>query len=265
MTLVTTHSIISAKNLSVGYKIKKRIITVSKEINLELSRGKLVCVLGKNGIGKSTLLRTLTKIQPKLAGEIIIDGQHLDTISNIELAKKMSLVLTEKIPENNLTAYELIALGRQPYTNWIDTLTELDLQHIQHAIKLTSIEDLIHKKHYELSDGQLQKVMIARSLAQNTEIITLDEPTIHLDIQSKIEIFKLLKKLTFELQKTIIVSTHEIPLALQLADELVLMYEHGITKGSTDKLIENGSISNLFDNNHIKFDLNSKQFLINEL
>jgi len=131
------------------------------------------------------------------------------------------------------------------------------------AIEQTKIKDIIHKKHYELSDGQLQKVMIARSLAQNTEIITLDEPTAHLDIHNKIEIFNLLKKLTQKLHKTILISTHEIHLALQLADELWLMNETEIISGKTEDLIANESVAKLFSSDLVTFDLKLKQFIIN--
>jgi len=259
----TTSHIIKTTNLSIGYQSKKNTTYVAKDINLTLDKGVLVCILGKNGIGKSTLLRTLTNVQPKLSGEIILNGKPLETISNAELAKKMSLVLTERIPESNLTVYELIALGRQPYTNWIGALTKEDLNFIEVAIQQTNIKDIVYKKHYELSDGQLQKVMIARALVQNTEIITLDEPTAHLDLHNKIEIFQLLKKLSQDLHKTILISTHEIHLALQLADELWLMNDNDILTGKTEELIANESVAKLFSSDLVTFDLKSKQFIIN--
>ncbi len=255
--------VIQTHNLNIGYQTKKNTTCVAKDVNLSLTKGNLVCVLGKNGIGKSTLLRTLTKVQPKLSGEITLGGKKLETIPNIELAKKMSLVLTERIPESNLTVYELIALGRQPYTNWVGTLTDDDKKHIEIAIQQTNSKGFINKKHYELSDGQLQKVMIARALAQNTEIITLDEPTAHLDIHNKIEIFQLLKKMTQKLGKTILISTHEIHIALQLADQLWLMNEKEIISGKTEDLITDKSVSKLFTSDLVRFDLKSKQFIIN--
>ena len=258
-----SNTIIQASDLSIGYKTGKKAIHVAENIDLSLYKGNLVCILGKNGIGKSTLLRTLTKVQPKLSGKIVLGGQNLETITNTELAKKMSLVLTERIPENNLSVYELIALGRQPYTNWVGSLTDDDYGHIDSAIAQTNIKGIIHKKYHELSDGQLQKVMIARALAQNTEIITLDEPTAHLDIHNKIEIFNLLKELTQELHKTILISTHEIHIALQIADELWLMNENGILSGKTQTLIENRSVAKLFSSDLVTFDLKSKQFIIN--
>ena len=259
------HSNISlqTRKLAIGYKTKRATTYVAENINLSLHKGSFVCILGKNGIGKSTLLRTLTKVQPKLSGEILLSGNKLEEIPNNDLAKNIGLVLTEKIPTSNLTVYELIALGRQPYTNWIGTLTDKDLAHIELAIEQTNCTDIIDKKHYELSDGQLQKVMIARVLAQDTELITFDEPTAHLDIQNKIEIFQLVKKLSRELHKTILISTHEIQLALQLSDALWLMNENGIVSGKTETLIENKSVEKLFTSDLVKFDVKSKQFIIN--
>jgi len=260
---VNNKHIIKTIKLGIGYFNRKEATCVIDNINLSLNKGNFVCVLGKNGIGKSTLLRTLTKVQPKLSGEITLNGKPLETVSNPELAKKMSLVLTERIPESNLSVYELIALGRQPYTNWIGKLNDKDHQQINLAIKQVHLEDLLDKKHDELSDGELQKVMIARALAQDTELIILDEPTAHLDIHNKIEIFTLLKKLCKELHKTILISTHEIHLALQLSNELWLINDSGIVSGQTESLINDGSISKLFSSDLITFDLKSKQFIIN--
>ena len=262
MTNQDSH-IIKTNNLAIGYFNRKETTCIVDDINLSLTKGNFVCVLGKNGIGKSTLLRTLTKVQPKLSGEIILDGKNLESISNPELAKKLSLVLTERIPESNLTVYELIALGRQPYTNWIGKLNEDDLQQIDWAIEQLNIKELIAKKHDELSDGQLQKVMIARALVQDTEIIILEEPTVHLDLHNTIEIFSILKKLSKDYNKTILISTHEIHLALQLADQLWLLKDDGITSGQTESLITDGSVSKLFSTDLITFDIKSKQFIIN--
>lgn len=254
--------IVETHNLAIGYKIKKELLTIARGINIKQQPQQLVALLGKNGIGKSTLLRTLTKVQPELSGKITLNGKNLQEVSAKVLSQKVSLVLTERIPESNLTVYELIALGRQPYTNWIGTLTEEDKNFIATAIDSTNTKDFIHKKHHELSDGQLQKVMIARALAQNTEIIILDEPTAHLDIHHKIEVFNLLQTLVKKFKKTIIVSTHEIQLALQLADELWLMNETGFISGDTQNLIASNKLTNLFDSELIEFDTNSKQFII---
>ena len=253
-------NILQADHLSIGYQSKKESTVIAKDLNLKLQKGTLVCLLGKNGIGKSTLLRTLTKVQPKLSGDIKIQNADIDDIDINQLAKNISLVLTEKIPPSNLTVYELIALGRQPYTNWLGTLTSQDKKHINFAIEQTHLHNLIHKRCDELSDGQLQRVMICRALAQDTNIIILDEPTAHLDIQHKIETFKLLHNLAEQLDKTILISTHEVQLALQMADILWLMTDQGLITGTPDTLIENNNINQLFDSNIIRFDKKSNQF-----
>ncbi|MGV8945703.1 MAG: ABC transporter ATP-binding protein [Lutibacter sp.] len=254
--------IIKTVNLSIGYTSKKVVNTIASNLNIELNKGKLVCLLGKNGIGKSTLLRTLTKVQPALSGEIFINNSNLNLLNSIDLAKSLSLVLTEHLPESNLSVFELVALGRTPYTNWMGNLSETDLKFINNAFEQTNTKHLINSKYYELSDGQLQKVLIARALAQNTDIIILDEPTAHLDIHHTIETLVLLKKLAKTFHKTIIISTHEINLALQLADVLWLMKPSGFTAGTTENLIENESLNQLFESDLIGFSKTLKQFTI---
>lgn len=260
--IVKNQHIIKTSNLSIGYSSKKKEITIAANLNIELGKGKLVCLLGKNGIGKSTLLRTLTKVQPALRGEIFINNNNLKTLNSVDLAKSLSLVLTEHLPESNLSVYELVALGRQPYTNWVGNLTETDLKFIDTALEQTNIKHLANAKYYELSDGQLQKVLIARALSQNTDIIILDEPTAHLDIHHTIETFALLKKLAKEFQKTIIVSTHEINLALQVADILWLMTPSNFLADTTENLIENDSLNQLFESDLISFNKTLKQFTL---
>ena len=254
--------IIKTTNLSIGYASKKKVNTIASNLNIELGEGNLVCLLGKNGIGKSTLLRTLTKVQPALSGKIYINNNNLKTLNSLDLAKSLSLVLTEHLPESNLTVFELVALGRQPYTNWVGNLSETDLKFIDTAFEQTNTKHLINSKYYELSDGQLQKVLIARALAQNTNIIILDEPTAHLDIHHTIETFALLKKLAKDFHKTIIVSTHEINLALQLADILWLMTPSNFMADTTENLIENNCLDQLFESDLISFNKTLKQFTV---
>ncbi|MCK0131259.1 ABC transporter ATP-binding protein [Flavobacteriaceae bacterium F08102] len=252
---------IQTRDLTIGYRTKKSELVIGSNFNVTLQSGKLVCLLGKNGIGKSTLLRTLSRLQPQLKGEIWIDQEKIEHWTAPELAQKISTVFTERIPANNLTVYELIALGRQPYTNWLGKLSEIDHRYINLAISQTQCETLLNKKHHELSDGQLQKVMIARSLAQNTPIITLDEPTAHLDMHHKISLFILLKQLAKKMNKAILVSTHEIHYALEMADELWLMNEQGITSGETEKLIKNNALDELFSTELMRFDALKRQFV----
>lgn len=256
------HKVLSTKNLSIGYGSKKGDNEIAKNINLELQKGELVCLVGRNGIGKSTLLRTLSKMQPRLGGEIYLENKNIDDYSRIDLAKIISLVLTERIPSSNLTVYELIALGRQPYTNWIGKLLQEDLDHINEAIQQSHLTELMHDRCDKLSDGQLQRAMICRALAQNTNLIILDEPTAHLDVQHKIETFRLLKKLAHELNRAILISSHEIQLATQIADSLWLMTEENIISGKPSELIESDQINLLFDSKSIYFDKESRQFIM---
>jgi len=254
--------ILKSENLAIGYCDSAGTTTIAKDLNIELKKGKLVCLLGRNGIGKSTLLRTLSNTQFKLKGHIFINNKNLADINAVNLAKKISLVLTERIPESQLSVYQIIALGRQPYTNWLGKLSKTDLQKIDQAIELLQIKHLIYKKNYQLSDGQLQKVMIARALAQDTEIIILDEPTAHLDLHHKIEVFKVLKELVTKMNKTIIVSTHEVNIALHLADELWLMTEEKFSSGTTESLLKSKDLEKLFPKNQIIFNSELKQFTL---
>ena len=255
-------AILQAKGLSIGYRSGKRETVIASDLNLVARESEVICLLGQNGIGKSTLLRTLSRMQPALKGEIQINDRSIDDISRNELAKKIGLVLTERIPDTNLTVYEMVALGRQPYTNWIGKMGIEDENRVARALKDSQLEELAEERCDELSDGQLQRAMICRAVAQDTDLILLDEPTAHLDIQHKIETFQLLRKLAKDLKRTVLISTHEVQLATQMADVLWLMNPSGITSGKPDELIEAGRINELFDKNTIVFDKESRQFKI---
>lgn len=229
---------------------------------MSIEKGKLVTVLGKNGIGKSTLLRTVSKVQQPLDGAVFINQKNLEQQTNAELSTVLSLVLTERLPESQLTVFKLVALGRQPYTNWIDKLSETDLEKINWAINQTEIEHLKDKFFYELSDGQLQRVLIARALAQDTAIIILDEPTAHIDLHHTIKIFALLKKLVNETSKTIILSSHEVNLSIQFADEIVLFTDDKIKTGTPSSLIQVNAFDNLFPKDIVRFNKKLSQFVI---
>ena len=255
-------TIISTHDLSIGYKTKKETIVIAENLNLELTSGKLITLVGANGIGKSTLLRTLTGIQKPIDGEVLLHEKNLKSYETLELAQNLSLVLTEKLPPSNLTVFELIALGRQPYTNWLGKLSDEDISTVNLVMKLTQIEHLADKKHFEISDGQLQKVMIARALAQETSIIILDEPTTHLDLFHKVSVFKLLKKLSKETNKCILFSTHDIDLAIQLSDEMIVMTEENIVQDQPCNLISKGIFNSLFKDETITFDSKKGKFVI---
>lgn len=262
MNSTKQHIVLKVADLSIGYQTKKDQTTVAKHINFELVKGELIGLIGANGIGKSTLLKTITKSQKALEGTISVNGIALNDISNINLAKEMSVVLTENVSQTNLSVQELIALGRQPYTNWIGTLSEEDEIKTKAAIEAIQITDLIHKKCFELSDGQLQKVMLARALAQDTDIIILDEPTTHLDLYHKVSVLKLLQKLAKETQKTILFSTHEINVTLSLCDKVIVMKEHTTHFGSPKKLIEEKAFDDLFPEDLVVFDSVTGSFKI---
>lgn len=255
-------NILKTTNLNIGYKSKKGVTTIAENLNLNLVQGKLITLIGANGIGKSTLLRTITGIQKPLSGQVYLSGKNISEYKPLELAQNLSLVLTEKLPPSNLSVFELVALGRQPYTNWVDKLSDDDVLKIKDAMQLTQIEHLASKKHFEISDGQLQKVLIARALAQDTPLIILDEPTTHLDLLHKVSLFKLLKKLTKETQKCILFSTHDIDLAIQLSDEMIMMTPENITQDEPCNLISNGSFSNLFKDENIVFDSEKGKFIV---
>ncbi|MBW1658742.1 ABC transporter ATP-binding protein [Flavobacterium quisquiliarum] len=256
-------NILKTSNLNIGYKSKKGVTTIAKDLNLNLGSGKLITLIGANGIGKSTLLRTITGIQKPLSGNVYLNEKEVSHYKPLELAQNLSLVLTEKLPPSNLSVFELVALGRQPYTNWVDSLSKEDVEKVHEAMKLAQIEHLASKKHFEISDGQLQKVLIARALAQDTPLIILDEPTTHLDLLHKVSLFKLLKKLTQETEKCILFSTHDIDLAIQLSDEMIIMTPESIVQDQPCNLISNGSFNNLFKDEHIIFDAEKGKFIVN--
>ncbi len=257
-----SNNILITKNLSIGYVTKKDKMVIAENLNLNLEQGKLIALIGGNGIGKSTLLRTLCGIQPPLSGEVFLKEKALLTYSPVALAQQLSLVLTEKLPPSNLTVYELVALGRQPYTNWLGKLSEDDKTQINRAIELTQIASLTEKKHFEISDGQLQKVLVARALAQDTPLIILDEPTTHLDLLHKVSLFKLLKKLAQETNKCILFSTHDIDLAIQLADDMIVMTEESIVQDEPCNLIAKGIFDQIFKDETITFDTVKGKFII---
>ena len=254
--------VLKTKDLFIGYTSKKKENVIAGPINIDLEKGQLIGLVGTNGIGKSTLLRTLTSVQKALKGEIFINSKALVTYNPSDLAKQLSLVLTEPVASKNLSVFELVAFGRQPYTNWIGNLSKEDIDITNNALQQTNIEALKSKKCFELSDGQLQKVMIARALAQETDLIILDEPTSHLDMYHKAYILKLLQKLAKETGKTILFSSHEIDLTIQLCDAMIVMTKDDVISGQPCDLIANDTFNQLFPNDLIEFDKNTGSFKV---
>ena len=210
--------IISLSQLSVGYTLSHPVIS---DINLELRSGQLACLIGENGIGKSTLLKTLTGFLPKLKGSLLLGNRDIESFSQRELARQVSIVLTQKPDVQNLTIEEIIGLGRSPYTGFFGRLRTEDRKVVDDAIATMGIEKLRGRMIQTLSDGERQKVMIAKALAQETPIILLDEPTAFLDFPSKAETFQSLQRMAHERDKLILLSTHDLELAVRFADSLL--------------------------------------------
>ncbi len=234
--------ILTTQDLTIGYKRKEGESLLFENLNLSLPEGQLICFMGSNGIGKSTLIRTLAGLQKPLSGRIMYKNEI-----NYEAAQKISVVLTDRITATNLTVSELITYGRYPYLDWTIYLREKDIAIIQDAIQKVRIEHLQSKRLFELSDGQMQMVMIARALAQDSEVILLDEPTAHLDLNNRVEIMNLLRHLSRTTRKSILVATHELDLALQTADLIWLAgKDKNIQTGIPEDLVLDGSFDEIF-------------------
>ncbi len=248
---------IVATALSVGYnKGKKREKVVHGGLSFELYPGELTCLLGPNGAGKSTLLRTLSGSQPVLAGEIRVQEKAISSFSERELSRKIGVVYTDKTQAGGLTVYEVVALGRHPHTGFFGRLHREDRRIINEALESVGIVHKAGNYMAELSDGERQKVMIAKALVQECPIILLDEPTAFLDIVSRIEIMSLLHEIAVRHQKTVLLSTHDIEQALVLADRLwLLSRSEGLYTGVTEDVVLSGRMELLFDHEEIKFDV----------
>lgn len=254
---------IHIENLSIGYPGKSDVKVVADGICAGINSGELTCLLGANGVGKSTLLRTLSAFQSKLGGEIRIQGKEIESYTDKQLSRVISVVLTEKCDIRNMSVTELIGLGRSPYTGFWGTLTKEDRQVVERAVALVGIPHLAHRMVHTLSDGERQKVMIAKALAQETPVIYLDEPTAFLDFPSKVEMMQLLHHLSRQTDKTIFLSTHDLELALQIADKIWLMDKaNGVTIGTPEDLALNGSLSSFFARKGIVFDLETGLFRV---
>lgn len=245
---------IQIESLSTGYRSKNNVTVVAHDINATINGGELTCLLGPNGAGKSTLLRTLSAFLPPVKGEITIMGRNLRDYSDRELAKTIGVVLTEKTDLRNMTVEDLIGLGRSPYTGFWGTLHKQDREIVDRAIEMVGIEPLRGRMIHTLSDGERQKVMIAKALAQETPVIFLDEPTAFLDFPSKVEIMQLLHNLSRTTGKTIFLSTHDLELALQISDTIWLLdREKGVMIGTPEQLATDGSLNSFFNQRGIEF------------
>lgn len=259
--MVTSNCNILLHNLSIGYRLRHSAKTVANGICASIRAGELTCLLGPNGVGKSTLLRTLAAFQPKLEGTITyrVDEKdvEVESLSDKQLSRLIGVVLTEKPDVRNTTVRELVSLGRSPYTGFWGRLSKDDERIVDESILQVGIETLANRLVDTLSDGERQKVMVAKALAQQTPIIFLDEPTAFLDFPSKVEMMQLLRRLARSMQKTVFMSTHDLELALQVADTVWLMESSTLNIGSPRQLAENDALTRFVEREGIVFDRKS--------
>lgn len=264
MSEIQYQSILSVANVSIGYKNKNELLSIAENISLEIYKGEMVCLLGPNGGGKSTLIRTLAGMQPALSGVVTIDGDDIHAMNLELLAKKMSVVLTDAVTVPNMKVFDIVALGRYPHTNWFGTLSQTDVEIVRSAMQKVGLQGFDNRDFQQLSDGEKQRAMIAKALAQDTPFIMLDEPTAHLDLPNRIEVMTLLKNLARTTYKSILLSTHELDLALQVSDRIWLMQKNKpIMCGTPEDLVLNGSFEQAFKKQSFDFDISNGLFKIN--
>ena len=250
------------RDLYIGYAEDAGRHIVAEALSASLPKGTMACLVGANGVGKSTLMRTLSGFQPALRGEVLVDGKRLDEYNPRELSERVGVVLTERESVPDLTVEEVVAIGRMPYTNFWGRLTAADRRAVDEAIALVGIEHLRHKKIGRVSDGERQKAMIAKALAQQTGIILLDEPTAFLDYGSKVSVMRLLSRLAHEQGKAILLSIHDLEIAFQTADELWILQHDGLQTGSLDALEEHGAVSAFLAKSGLYYNRATKSIVI---
>ena len=220
--------------------------------------GEMVALLGRNGTGKSTLLRAIAKLGEVAQGEIIVDGKYISEIDIRTFARLVAFVNTERVDIDSMRAYDLVAIGRSPYTDWMGRLTNEDRAIIERAMQITGVDKLADRMVETLSDGECQRVMIARALAQDTPVILLDEPTAFLDLPNRYELCTLLSRLAHNEGKLIVFSTHELDIALSLSDSIALVDTPRLVHMPTSEMISSGNLERLFNSEHISFDAATK-------
>jgi len=256
-------SLLTADILSIGYVHRGQKIEVQKDLSLSINSGELVCLIGPNGTGKSTLLKTLSGLLKPLQGKIYIDNSDIVKMTVTERAQFISLVLTDRVDIENATVHSVVAMGRMPYSNWWGKSSEEDEQMIKNAVQKVHLEHKLYTLLAELSDGEKQRVMIAKAFVQDTPIIFLDEPTAHLDLPNRVEIMLLLHRMAHQNGKTILMSTHELDMALQAADRIWLMTNSGVQTGVPEDLVLNGVFSEAFLSQHYFFNPTNGNFSMN--
>ena len=253
---MNTSTSVQIENLSIGYRVKGGVRTVGSGISGGIRQGELTCLLGENGVGKSTLMRTLAAFQPPLDGTVTIAGRPIDGYTPQQLAQTVGVVLTEKPNLGLMTTLDVVALGRSPYTGFWGRMAKEDDEIVEKAMEQVGVSHLSERRVATLSDGERQKVMIAKALAQQTDIILLDEPTAFLDYPNKVDTLLLLRRLCHEESKTIFLSTHDLELSLQAADMVWLMTrQEGLLTGTPRQLADNGALKRFVEKSRcVSFD-----------
>ncbi len=260
---------IEAKDLTIGYSLSRtRKKIVHTTLNFKIESGELTALLGANGVGKSTLIKTLSGFIPALGGEVLIDARRFDSYTKLEMAKAVGVVLTKRPVDGGLTIYDLVALGRHPYTNYFGVLSKVDVDVVEYAIEQLGISHLRSSYISQVSDGERQKAMIAKIIAQECKTIILDEPTAFLDVKSRLETYSLLRQVARDLNKTVVLSTHDLEATLRYADRLMILSStHGVVCGATEDMVLSGDIKRLFDerdDSKVLFDVSSGMFHIRQ-
>ncbi len=249
-------TILQTHQLSIGYHTRRTKKAVASGLNLSLRGGRLTCLVGPNGSGKSTLLRTLAGLQKPIEGGIQIWEADLNSLPPDELAQRISIVLTDHLPPGNLSVRQVVALGRLPYTDWLGTLTDDDKAIVSQVLGQLEAEHLAERSFNELSDGERQKTMIARALAQQPQVMILDEPTAFLDWSNRLNVLVKLKELAQSTGKAFLLSSHDLELVCQVADELWVMESSGnVTCGTPRELASQGLLSRVFSTPHGKLNV----------
>lgn len=256
------NQLLSTENLEIGYlngKPDRKV--VGADLNLELFQGELVCLVGPNGAGKSTLLKTLTGLLPALSGSVSIGGKDLKDYHRKELANEVSVVLTSPVQVGAMTVRDLVAMGRFPFTGLFDRMDEHDWEMVALSMKMVGLDGFEDRMVHKLSDGERQRVMIARALAQEPRLLVLDEPTAFLDLPSRVVVMNLLRDLACGHERAVLTSSHDLDLALRHADRIWLMDEHGVIRqGAPEDLVLNGSFAQTFNRRGVSFDPTSGTF-----
>lgn len=252
---------LSTRQLSVGYTQGRRTTVIAEALDCTLRRGEFVCLLGPNGAGKSTLIRTLAGMQTPISGEVRLGDQPLHRIAPRERARAVSVVLTEGLPMGMMDADSLVSLGRHPYSGWLGGLNQRDRERINWALAAVGAESLAHRQIAELSDGERQKVAIARALAQEAKLMLLDEPTAFLDLPRRVELMAILRNLAHRENLALLLSTHDLDLALRFADRLWLLSPEGkLLQGAPEVLALNGQFADAFASQNLFWDAQSGSF-----